>query len=89
MFQLIERYAPDLFVKDDSGHTPAVLAGDNGHFYLRDYIEDQEAMVIARVTTSPHQFIHVYASMKKKKTKRHVRILSSFFDMSTRTAGFP
>ncbi len=85
MFQIIERYAPDLFVKDDSGHTPAVLAGDNGHFCLRDYIEEQEAMVIARVTTSPNHLIHVYASMKK----RHVLILCSFFDMSTRTARFP
>ncbi len=56
MFQLLERYTPDLSVKDDSGHTPAVLAGDNEHFHLRDYIDEQEAMAIARVTTA---LIHV------------------------------
>ncbi len=58
MFQLLERYTPDLSVKDNSGHTPAVLAGDNGHFSLRDYIEEQEAMAITRVTTPVVYLMH-------------------------------
>ncbi len=45
-------------MKDNSGHTPAVLADDNGHFRLRDYIEEQEAMVIARVTTPVFYLMH-------------------------------
>ena len=60
MFQLLHRYNPDLSVKDDSGHTPAVLAGDNGHFSLRDYIEEQEAMAIARVTTPVVFLMYLY-----------------------------
>ena len=81
MFQVLERYFSDLSVKGNSGHTPAVLAGDNGHFHLRDYIEEQEAMAIARVTT-PLLYLTVYAQFI---FKRRIRRRCSFFDMLART----
>ncbi len=60
MLQVLQLYTPDLSVTDDSGHTPAAPAGDNGNFRLRDYIEEQEAMAIARVIT-PGLYLIVYA----------------------------
>ncbi len=50
MFQVIERYAPDLSVRDDDGHTPAIVAADNGHVRLTHYIQDQDAIEVAKVT---------------------------------------